>query len=211
MSDCLPDIRAYVLNPCALLSLPHWKYRHQRVPPGVRVRHAKSWDKEVPTPASEEVFFRLLHRLQDIPLGDARFVPICLPQDAEELANHLCRCYVTEGIVVSPQDVLEWAKEPVYFPEGWIKLVNEEGQILAGGIAQADMEAREGILDWVQVDPTQQGQGLGSAVVQTLLHILSQHVDFVTVSGSLHNPNNPEALYRKNGFTGDDLWVVLRS
>lgn len=211
MSDCLLDIREYVLNPCALLSLPHWKYRHHRVPLGVTAQHAKSWTTEAPIPAQAEVFFRLWHKLQNVPMGDSRFVPICLPQDAEELANHLCRCYVSEGIIVSTLDVLAWAKEPVYFPEGWIKLVDEEGQILASGIAQADMEAREGILDWVQVDPTQQGQGLGSAVVQTLLNKLSEHVDFVTVSGNLHSPNNPEGLYRKNGFAGDDLWVVLRS
>lgn len=33
---------------------------------------------------------------------------------------------------------------------------------------------------------------------------------FATVSGQCGNPANPEGLYRKGGFTGSDVWHILR-
>ena len=33
--------------------------------------------------------------------------------------------------------------------------------------------------------------------------------EFATVSGKVNNPTNPESLYRKCGFTGNDIWHIL--
>ena len=33
---------------------------------------------------------------------------------------------------------------------------------------------------------------------------------FVTVAGQCNNPSEPEKLYRKCGFTGDDVWHVMK-
>jgi len=33
--------------------------------------------------------------------------------------------------------------------------------------------------------------------------------NFVTVSGEVDNSTNPEALYRKCGFIGDDIWHIM--
>ena len=33
--------------------------------------------------------------------------------------------------------------------------------------------------------------------------------DFATVSGKVDNETNPEALYRKCGFVGNDVWHIL--
>ena len=33
--------------------------------------------------------------------------------------------------------------------------------------------------------------------------------EFATVSGKVNNPTNPQSLYRKCGFIGDDVWHIL--
>lgn len=33
---------------------------------------------------------------------------------------------------------------------------------------------------------------------------------FATVSGKIDNPANPERLYRKCGFVGNDVWHIIR-
>ena len=52
--------------------------------------------------------------------------------------------------------------------------------------------------------------GLGKYVVSELLWRMKERATFVTVSGQCNNPTNPEVLYRKCGFTGSDVWHVLR-
>ena len=39
---------------------------------------------------------------------------------------------------------------------------------------------------------------------------MKEKADFVTVSGECDNPTNPETLYRKCGFNGNDIWYVFR-
>ena len=39
---------------------------------------------------------------------------------------------------------------------------------------------------------------------------LKNIADFTTVSGEVDNKTNPEKLYRRCGFEGDDIWYVLR-
>ncbi len=34
---------------------------------------------------------------------------------------------------------------------------------------------------------------------------------FATVSGKVTNKTKPEKLYRRCGFTGDDIWHILKS
>lgn len=43
-----------------------------------------------------------------------------------------------------------------------------------------------------------------------LLWRMKEKVDFVTVSGKSDNKTNPEGLYRSCGFTGNDLWHILK-
>lgn len=51
------------------------------------------------------------------------------------------------------------------------------------------------------------GDGLGRYIVFELLKGTAQ---FATVSGQCNNTTNPEKLYRKRGFTGTDMWHILR-
>ena len=61
----------------------------------------------------------------------------------------------------------------------------------------------------MQVLPQKRGRGLGKAIVNELLIRLKSKAKFVTVSGQIDNKTNPEALYRKCGFKGDDIWCVI--
>jgi ribosomal protein S18 acetylase RimI-like enzyme len=83
--------------------------------------------------------------------------------------------------------------------------------VAALGIADFDAEIKEGSLEWIQVLPSKRGLGLGKMLVNELLQRLKSKADFVTVSGRVDNPANPQALYRKCGFTGDDIWYVVEN
>jgi len=63
---------------------------------------------------------------------------------------------------------------------------------------------------WIQVLPGYQGKGLGKILVLELLKRMHGKVDFVTVSGEVDNETNPERLYKSCGFSGDDIWWLLR-
>lgn len=87
---------------------------------------------------------------------------------------------------------------------------NQTGNIAATGIAELDREIGEGVLEWIQVSGNYRRCGLGSYIVFELLWRMKDKAGFATVSGQCHNPTNPEELYRKCGFTGSDVWHVLR-
>ncbi|MCJ7659302.1 MAG: GNAT family N-acetyltransferase [Anaerolineales bacterium] len=61
-----------------------------------------------------------------------------------------------------------------------------------------------------QVLPTHRGRGLATALVLELLTRVQKRSAFTTVSGSVNNDTSPERLYRRCGFTGEDVWWVLR-
>lgn len=43
----------------------------------------------------------------------------------------------------------------------------------------------------------------------TEVPVVWEKSDFVTVSGKVDNDTKPEFLYRKCGFTGEDIWHIL--
>jgi len=83
------------------------------------------------------------------------------------------------------------------------------GQCVGCGIADYDPEARELILEWIQVLPEYRGCGIGQAIVNELLRRAQGCARFATVSGKVDNPTRPELLYRRCGFAGEDVWHIL--
>ena len=77
------------------------------------------------------------------------------------------------------------------------------------GIADFDAEAKEGVLEWIQVLPECRGRKAGQFIVNELLRRMADRAAFATVSGRVNNAASPELLYRKCGFTGDDVWHIL--
>ena len=83
-------------------------------------------------------------------------------------------------------------------------------KIVASGIAELDVEIKEGILEWIQVSPEYRGKGLGKFVVNELLWRMKDKVEFVTVSGKVDDFTNPRGLYIACGFTDEVIWHVMR-
>lgn len=162
---------------------------------------------------SIESYFKLLHNNKDIvdieiPKGYyIRNVDIDL--EMQMVSDLICSCY--EDIKPNVNEVIKWTKHPVFHNDLWIWIIDEKTEEpVALGIAELDMNIKEGALEWIQVLPDYHGKKLGKVIVMELLKRLESYANFTTVSGELDNITNPERLYRSCGFTGNDIWYVLR-
>jgi GNAT superfamily N-acetyltransferase len=202
----------YIADPCGSCSTALWKESRFAMPDGVRVVHRRDVGQDAPVESAQR-YFRLIHRLHR-PIASALpegyiFRQAVLPDDCVLIADFLNRCY--EGSSLPADAVLEWIKYPVFDAGLWIFIVDAlSDEPAALGIADFDADIREGSLEWIQVIPDKRGEGFGAAIVNELLARLKEKADFVTVSGEVDNTTNPERLYRKCGFTGDDVWYVWR-
>ncbi len=125
-----------------------------------------------------------------------------------EVVEIINKCYV--NIQVTIDSVKKWIQSDVFDNELWVYIEDTTtNQMVALGISELDKDIGEGALEWIQVLPDYQGEGLGQAIVNETLIRMKNKAVFVTVSGEVENMTNPEALYRKCGFTGDDIWHVL--
>lgn len=137
-----------------------------------------------------------------------RSVDVACLDDLNAVVNIINQCYA--DIQVNIEQVIHWTQLDVFDEDLWIFVMdNKTQQPIALGIAERDKTIHEGMLEWIQVLPAYQGRKLGQAIVCELLVRLSNHVDFVTVSGQIDNTTNPEMLYRKCGFEGTDIWHVI--
>lgn len=199
----------YLADPCAVASIPYWKAKSIAVPKGMLILHGAEFDAEKYAEYADEPYFRLKHDLQGLsaPVLPDGFA-IC-PATPEDFARHINKCY--NGIGVSAEELHRYAERPVYHSALWLAVKDGwSGEIVATGIAELDREIGEGVLEWIQVSKEYRGFGLGSFMVSELLWRMKNLAKFATVSGQCDNPTNPEALYRKCGFKGDDVWHILR-
>ncbi|WP_346928650.1 GNAT family N-acetyltransferase [Clostridium sp.] len=114
-------------------------------------------------------------------------------------------------IKINNNEVLDWTKEKVFDNSLWVLVVeNIKEMPIALGIAECDEDIVEGSLEWIQVLPQYRVYGIGAALVNFLLSILKEKSKFVTVSGKIDNKTNPQRMYRKCGFQGNDIWHILR-
>jgi GNAT superfamily N-acetyltransferase len=137
------------------------------------------------------------------------FAPVALPSAAPAAADLIGRCYV--DLRPSSSTIEGWMHHATFSSDLWIWIVDTATRTpVALGIAELDTRIGEGALEWVQVLPDYRGRGLGAALVHELLRRLADRAAFVTVSGQVDNRSQPEALYRRCGFLGHDIWWVLR-
>ncbi len=152
----------------------------------------------------EEPYFRVKHDLKDqtrpaLPEGFAL-------RDAspEEYAALIRLCYATAA------DAEAYRRHAVYCPGLWVAVEDvSTGEIVATGIAEMDSDVGEGVLERIQVSENYRGRGPGAFAVYELLWRRRGKTRFATVSGQVNNPTCPEALYRKCGLAGTDVWHVL--
>lgn len=199
----------YLKNPCGVRSIPYWKAKSITIPDGMIILHQCEYDKVQYQHYIDEPYFRLIHDLK----GLAKPV---LPQgyslctaSLSEYAAHISSCY--EGIGITEEELRSYTTRPVYDTALWLAVKDDQtGNIVATGIAELDREIGEGILEWIQVSQDYRRKGLGRYIVSELLWRMKGKAGFATVSGQCNNATNPEGVYRKCGFTGKDVWHILR-
>lgn len=202
----------YLKNPCGVLSIPYWKEQGITLPDNMKILNDKEYNNSYKEEYRDNLFFRLIHRLETInqvKLSDNyKIETININTQLEDVVEIINNCYTHIG--VSLAEVEEWTKSVVFDNSLWIYIRDiQDNKIVALGIAELDKDLKEGVLEWIQVLPNYHGRGLGQVIVNELLNRMKEKADFVTVSGEVDNQTNPEALYRKCGFTGDDVWHIM--
>ena len=157
-------------------------------------------------------YFRLIHKkrqMREVKLPQGFHIGnVDTKNESDLVAEVIKKCY--ENINVNPEIVKSWTKHPVFDPNLWIWVIDDEKGTPAGlGIAEFDPTIREGSLEWIQVLPEYRGKGIGKSIVLELLRRLQGRAAFTTVSGEVNNKTKPEILYRRCGFQGDDVWWLL--
>ena len=199
----------YLANPCKASSLSFWKTNLINIPDNMKIVSEEDMMGVGAQDYVDERYFKLIHRMNDIkkPVLDSRYELVCC--EVSEYAKHIATCYDDVGI--STEELMDYQTHAVYDRDLWIA-VTERGQdkIVASGIADIDADIKEGILEWIQVSPKYRGKGLGKFVVNELLWRMKDKAEFVTVSGKVDNPTNPRDLYLACGFSGEEIWHVMR-
>lgn len=199
----------YMRDPCGTASIPYWKNASIRVPENMRILHHREFRPELLEQYTDQPYFRLKHDLLGLKKPEVPEGFTVSSASLAEIAGHINGCYPGAGMTTS--ELEEYTRRSVYCPALWLALREEtSGEIVATGIGELDSGLGEGTLEWIQVSPEYRGRGLGSFVVSELLWRMRDRSKFATVSGQCGNPTNPERLYRKSGFTGNDVWHVMR-
>lgn len=204
------SIKEYKQNPCGSLSIPYWKAADMVVPDNIKIIHNKNFDESLLKKYTDKKYFRFIHRLNDIPgFSTAGFTYKVLSEEkTDELAEMINASYTHTDVFVSADYINGLTKTKVYCPELWIGAF--DGNKLIGSIiCDLDTEIGEGVIEWLQVLPAYRGRGIASALICKALNKLKLNAEFATVSGECDNSTNPESVYRKCGFEGNDIWHIL--
>lgn len=203
------SLTEYLKDPCGKLSIPYWKNKNIITPDHIKIVHQNNYNAENFSDFTDEKYFRLIHRLKNIMTFslDDFYVRTAAPEDIPLIADLINKSYT--DISVSYEQILALTQLNVYDKNLWIIAYNKDNSAVGCGIADFDDEAKEGILEWIQVLPEYRGNKIGRLIVNELLCRMSGKADFATVSGKVDNASKPEILYRKCGFTGDDVWHIL--
>lgn len=199
----------YLRDPCGTASIPYWKAVRTVIPGHMRILHHSEFRPEMRNAfTTDEPYFRLKHDLMGLTRPEVPEGFVVSGASPAEFAEHINGCY--SGMGLSADELVDYTRRPVYCPELWLSLREKStGEIVATGIGEVDGDIGEGTLEWIQVSAQYRGRGLGRFLVSELLWRLEKRARFATVSGQCNNPTNPEKLYRKCGFTGDDVWHVM--
>ncbi len=205
-------IEKYRDDPCGTLSIPYWKVKNLSVPPNMRIVHERDFDAALLEKYADRRFFRLIHRLENIPeYNAADFEFRCISADMlGELSDMINRSYEHTSVGISVEQLKAMTASEVYCPELWIGAF-ADGKIIGSIICEFDKDTGEAAIEWLQVLPEYRNCGIAYALVCRALNKIRGAADFATVSGKCDDPTAPERVYRKCGFTGDDVWHILKT
>ena len=200
----------YLNNPCGTLSIPYWKAKRITIPPDMKILHDRDFSSDILSKYTDEKYFRLYHNLNVIPkIATNDFeLTTATQKDIKAIVQIINDSYT--DISVNKELIKSYTKTPVYNENLWI-MVKEKatGNFVGCSLADYDAEAKELVLEWIQVLPEYRGKKIGQLIVNELLFRMKDVADFATVSGKVDNETNPEVLYRKCGFVGNDVWHIL--
>lgn len=202
-------LKEYLENPCGKLSIPYWKNKIIEIPPNVKIVHQEDFDCGYLIDYCDKKYFRLIHCLDNIKtdLPDGFSIKTAEISDLPLIIEIINDSYT--DLSVNYEQIISYTKTSVYDKDLWILVYeNKTNHIIGCGIADYDNEAKEGVLEWIQVLPEYRGKKIGKMIVNELLHRMKK-ADFATVSGKTDNPTNPEGLYRSCGFVGNNIWHIL--
>ena len=203
----------YINDPCGTCSTTFWKNAFHQKPDDIQIVH----EKDLLAVYIEEYhitrYFRLMHILNDLTTATlpAGYIvqTVNIATQKAVVSDFINLCYY--DMQTTPQQVDSWTKYEVFDNDLWLFICEKDSlSPVALGVADFDKEMKEGSLEWIQVLPEKRGMGFGQAVVGELLIRLKPKASFATVSGQSDNKTNPESLYRKCGFMGNDIWCVMR-
>ncbi len=200
----------YLNNPCGTLSIPYWKAKNITIPSDMKILHDRDFSSDILSDYTDEKYFRLYHNLKEIPpITTVDFeIKIATRKDIKKIVQIINNSYT--DISVNKELIKSYTQTPVYDENLWIMVKEKATKKIVGcGLADYDTEAKELVLEWIQVMPEYRGKKIGQLIVTELLFKMKDVADFATVSGKVDNTTNPEALYRKCGFVGSDVWHIL--
>lgn len=204
------SINEYLKNPCRSTSIPYWKQKDIVVPANMVILHNDEYTVENYKDYYDEPYFRLYHNLRNIDkaiANDVEFIHNAHDQ-IDDFVMLINNSYT--DISVSKEQLESYRKTPVYYEKLWVLLRDKQApKIVGGGIGDFDNETGEMILEWIQVLPGYRKRGYGQLIVNHMLGKMQNVAQFATVSGKVNNPTNPEKMYRKCGFVGNDIWHIL--
>ena len=203
-------LQDYLRDPCGTLSIPYWKAQTVQMPPHIRIVHHRDYDAAAWADWNDEPYFRLMHDLRSIAPAEGPFVCRVAEEADLPLIRELINRSYTD-LAVSMKQLQGYRTTPAFAADLWlIALDAQSGEPVGCGIADIDPVAGEGALEWIQVLPEHRRRGAGRFIVNSLLNRMAGRADFATVSGQVNNITNPEGLYRRCGFTGGDVWHILK-
>ncbi len=202
-------LKEYIKNPCRSLSIPYWKQRNIKVPDNIKIVHNDEYNVADFNGYIDEPYFRLYHDLQSVQQIERNDIEIVVVTNdmIDTVIDIINKSY--SDLSVTKEQMESYRKTSVFCPDLWILLKDKSGNYVGCGIADYDKEANEMILEWIQVIPSCRGCGYGQSIVNYLLAKAQGQAKFATVSGKVNNATNPEKLYRKCVFTGNDVWHIL--
>lgn len=202
-------LKEYIKNPCRSSSLPYWKQQNVRVPDNIKIVHNDEYNVADFNGYIDEPYFRLYHDLQSVQQIERNDIDIVVVTDdlIDTVIDIINKSY--SDLSVTKEQMESYRKTSVFCPDLWVLLKDKLGNYVGCGIGDYDKEANEMILEWIQVIPSCRGRGYGQCIINGLLSRVQGQAKFATVSGKVNNATNPEKLYRKCGFTGNDIWHIL--
>ena len=205
------SLQEYQKDPCGVLSIPYWKAKKMNIPTNMAIVHDRDFCEKDWRGYIDERYFRLYHPMKEIhPMALDEYEMVTASEaDMDDIVKVINQSY--SDIQVDREQIVGYRNTSVYMPDLWVLVKEKDTEsVVACGIADYDREAREVVLEWIQVLLGLRRHGIGQAMVMEILCRAQGYAAFATVSGRMDNETKPERLYRTCGFTGNDIWHILR-